>query len=91
MCLVADLSVDPQEQIKVMQIRILAVFVRVRMMPIRVLVLPQNRVANEKHGPDAPFVDPGCSTGGKVTGIVSQGPHQPTGNGKEEGSQDACL
>jgi hypothetical protein len=83
--------VDTKELLEVVQVGVPVKLVREGMVTVCVLMLPQDGVANEEHGPNAPFVDPWDSTGSEMAGIVPQRPHEPTGQCKQEGPKSTSL
>ena len=76
---------------KVVQIWIVIERIGMTVMRKRVLVLPQDWIAQERHGPYRHVVDPGSSAGGEMARIVAQRAHQPSKHGQQETSQDASL
>ena len=76
---------------KVVQVWIVIKRVGVAVMRKRMLVLPHDGVAQERHGPNSRVVDPGSSTGSEMAGIMAQRANQPSENCQHETSQDASL
>jgi hypothetical protein len=89
--IVLEVSMHPEQGIKVMQVGIVSKFVGKGMMGVRVLVLPQHGVGQQTHTPDTDIINPGCPTHGKVTCIVTRRSNQPSSNSQSETTENDSL
>jgi hypothetical protein len=89
--LVGKFAMHSQQEIKMMQIGIMIKFIGKTVMGVRMLVLPQNGIFNQGHGPNSPFVDCRKTTDGKMARIMPQGTHEPSKDGKEKRTPNVPL
>lgn len=84
-------SMHAKKRDKVVQIRIVVERIGMAVVCEGVLMLPQDRVAQERHSPYRQVVDPRSSTGGEMPRIVTQRTNQPAKDGHQKAAKDASL
>lgn len=89
--LVPKLSMNPKECGEMVKVRVVVNIICVTVVGERVLMLPQDWVAQQAHGPHANVIYRRVATGGKVPSVVTKASQQPTKDGKGETTKDATL
>ena len=82
---------NTQQQVKVVQIWIVVVFVGVAVVRVSVLVLPHDGVTEQRHAPKTNIVYEGISRGCKMSSIVAECTYEPPEDSKKTGPDKTPL
>lgn len=82
---------DAKKCAKMVYIRIMMKRIGMAVVGKSMLVLPQNRIAQEGHAPNCNVIYKGSSTSCEMSGVVPQGTNQPSKNSEEKTAEDISL
>jgi len=86
-----EFAVNTDEGVEVVEVGVSFEVIRMAVMSVRVLVLPNNGIAQQAHSPNANVIDKRSTAGREVPGIVAQRSKKPPKNGKQKAPGNTSL